>query len=116
MRRSGASSSTRRMWPVARMASGGAGARRVASSAGAEAGPAGSSPSYLGRWMRKVVPSPGRLETVTWPPDCATMPCTVARPRPVPPRSGRVVKNGSKSRGSASGGMPVPVSDTSSTT
>ena len=66
--------------------------------------------------LRSPLPRrPGALVTAICPPDCATMPCTVARPRPVPPRSGRVVKKGSKSRGSRSGAMPVPVSDTSST-
>src|SRR2546427_395102 len=33
------------------------------------------------------------------PPDCCTIPCTVAKPRPVPLPTSFVVKNGSKIRG-----------------
>jgi len=41
------------------------------------------------------------------------MPRTVERPSPVPLPSPLVVKNGSQMRASTSGGMPVPVSRTS---
>ncbi len=44
------------------------------------------------------------------------MPCTVASPSPVPLSLGLVVKNGSKIRDTTSGGMPVPVSLTDSST
>ena len=50
------------------------------------------------------------------PPDCLTMPNTVERPRPVPLPTSLVVKNGSKILSITSGGMPVPVSDTSIST
>jgi hypothetical protein len=75
----------------------------------------------IGRGLlpRQVDAEPGAAtgppSTAICPPDWAMMPCTVARPSPVPPFSGRVVKNGSNNRGRASGGMPQPVSDTSST-
>ena len=40
------------------------------------------------------------------------MPCTVARPSPVPSPDAFVVKNGSKMRGCVSRSMPMPVSVT----
>ena len=107
-RRSGASSSTSRIGaPGADAASGGSAASTFD----------GAAAIWRGRWMRKIVPSPIRLSTVIWPPDCATIPCTVAKPSPVPPFSRRVVKKGSKSRGKTSGGcrrryrqLPTPPS------
>src|SRR6478672_745322 len=50
------------------------------------------------------------------PPDCWTIPRTVARPRPVPLPCSFVVKKGSNAWSRVSGGMPWPVSDTSSRT
>ena len=44
------------------------------------------------------------------------MPSEIGRPSPVPSPRGLVVKNDSKMRGTASGGMPGPLSDTSTTT
>ena len=44
------------------------------------------------------------------------MPCSTANPMPVPSPTSRVVKKGSKMRSSISGGMPLPVSLTVSTT
>ena len=63
-----------------------------------------------------VVPSPGRLSTAMCPPDCATMPCTVARPSPVPPFSAGGEERARRAAAMTSGGMPLPVSPTSSTT
>jgi hypothetical protein len=62
----------------------------------------------------KVVPLPGSLYTHTLPPLCLTIPCTVARPRPVPEPIGFVVKNGSKTRSRVMASMPTPVSLTAS--
>ena len=59
-----------------------------------------------------MVPRPTALVQVTDPPCCRTMLKTTARPRPVPARSGLVVKNGSKTRSTTSGGMPLPESVT----
>ena len=50
------------------------------------------------------------------PPDCFTIPYTVARPRPVPFPTSLVVKNGSKMRAWVTASMPIPVSDTASIT
>jgi hypothetical protein len=41
-------------------------------------------PSHAGSVKRKVVPSPRRLSTTTWPPCASTMPRTIASPRPTP--------------------------------
>ena len=69
-----------------------------------------------GSRTRKVVPRPTALVQVTNPPCCRTMLKTTARPRPVPARSGLVVKNGSKTRSTTSGGMPLPESVTATAT
>jgi hypothetical protein len=61
-----------------------------------------------------VVPEPTRERTLMTPPAAATMRCEMASPRPVP-RS-RVVKNGTNSFGSTSGGMPGPESSMRSST
>ena len=50
------------------------------------------------------------------PPVCLTMPYTVERPSPVPLPTSLVEKNGSKILSMMSGGMPVPVSATSTST
>ena len=62
--------------------------------------------------MTKVVPCPGVLSTVIAPPCSVMMPCTTARPKPVPSPTSLVVKNGSKMRSRTSGAMPCPVSRT----
>ena len=51
-----------------------------------------------------------------YPPDCFTIPYTVASPSPVPLPVGLVVKNGSKSRAIVALSMPHPVSVTASST
>src|SRR3954467_2028029 len=61
-----------------------------------------------GSRRRTVVPSTGLLATETEPPCASTMAFTIGSPRPVPPASwGRRTKR-SKTRGSASSGMPTP--------
>ena len=64
----------------------------------------------------KLEPFSGSLSTQMYPPLCATMPYTVARPRPVLWVVGLVVKNGSKRWAFTSGVMPWPVSVTTSST
>jgi hypothetical protein len=39
----------------------------------------------LGRYTVNAAPAPAELSTWISPPDCLTIPCTVARPSPVPP-------------------------------
>ena len=51
-----------------------------------------------------------------YPPDCFTIPYTVASPRPVPLPFSLVVKNGSKSLAMVASSMPHPVSVTASST
>ena len=46
------------------------------------------------------------------PPDCSTMPYTVASPMPVPPSPPLVVKKGSKHRSIVAASIPTPVSTT----
>ena len=65
--------------------------------------------------MLTVVPCPGLLRMVAVPPDCLAKPYTWLKPRPVPLPTPLVVKNGSNTRGSVSGGMPAPVSVSSIT-
>ena len=65
-------------------------------------------PWAAGRRTVTVVPSPTLDAIPMWPPWRRTMEYEVASPRPVP--VARVVKNGSKTRGRASGGMPCPLS------
>ena len=65
----------------------------------------------------KVLPSPGKLCTVSSPPSAVTICLEIASPRPVPPYF-RVVElsacvNGWNRRASDSGQMPMPVSVTS---
>ena len=62
------------------------------------------------------MPCPTVELTSMKPPDCLTMPKTVESPRPVPLPTSLVVKKGSKIFSMTSGGMPVPVSDTSTIT
>ena len=50
---------------------------------------------------------PGRFSAVSRPPCCSTMPRETESPRPVPWPAARVVKNGSKIRGSNSGRIPL---------
>ena len=69
-------------------------------------------PSTVGRHISKHVPRPGALRNSTSPPAWVTMPCTVARPSPVPRPTALVVKNGSNTRAWTSGDMPMPVSVT----
>ena len=52
----------------------------------------------------------------TPPPDCLAKPNTCASPRPEPLPTSLVVKNGSNTRASTSGVMPVPVSLTETMT
>ena len=59
------------------------------------------------------MPWPGWLSTAMAPSCFWMMPCTTLKPRPVPCPTGLVVKKGSKTLVSCSGGMPVPVSATS---
>ena len=63
-----------------------------------------------------MVPRPGSLEILTWPPDCLTKPYTIDSPSPVPLPSGLVEKNGSNACSSTSGAMPEPVSVTATIT
>ena len=83
------------------------GARRRGVGAGA-----GSGTRVTGSSMVKIV-SPGRLCTLSLPPCSSRMPYDTLRPRPVPLPTIFVVKNGSKTRASASGAMPGPSSTTS---
>src|SRR5208282_1161194 len=64
-----------------------------------------------GNSMRKREPFPSALLTSILPPCDCTIPLASDNPRPVP--SLRVVKNGLKILGSASAGIPFPVSNTS---
>ena len=48
-----------------------------------------------------------------WPPDCLMKPYTMLSPSPVPLPGALVVKNGSNTWASTSGGMPLPLSLTS---
>src|ERR1051325_11104142 len=65
-----------------------------------------------GSTMRKVVPVPGSLCTSIAPSCACTMPCTTARPRPVPSPTDFVLKKGSNMRSRIRGSIPVPESDT----
>ena len=61
----------------------------------------------IGSRTANVVPR-SELSTSIRPPARVTMPCTIARPSPVPIFF--VVKNGSKMNGMISFGIPLPVS------
>src|SRR5207244_4312365 len=76
----------------------------------------GVSCGCAGTTMRNTLPLPGRLWTSIRPPWSATMPCAMARPRPVPCPGGLVVKNGSKIRPRISSGTPGPSSSNSTST
>ena len=90
--------------------------RRGAAPAARGASMAVSAPSARGKYTVNDVPLPTSLWTLTLPPLRRAMPCTVARPSPVPLPGPLVVKNGSKTRACTSGVMPVPVSVTESAT
>ena len=66
---------------------------------------------------QKVEPTPGVLSTPQLPPISSHSLRTIARPRPVPPKRRvmelSVCEKDWNRRGSASGGMPTPVSCTS---
>ena len=64
---------------------------------------------------RNVEPRPTSLSTVSSPPSDATIPWQMESPSPVPSPTGLVVKNGSNRRPMISGGIPDPVSWTSTT-
>ena len=100
MFRTSASSSTTRI--VRGAADGVTGA--VFSEAGCSSLPAS------GRNRLTVVPRPISDSIFTVPPDCFANPYTMLRPRPVPRPPVFVVKNGSNTRATTSGGMPLPVS------
>src|SRR5690606_38217187 len=70
--------------------------------------------SRAGKYTVKRAPRPGAESTKMAPWCASTARCTRARPRPDPPF--RVVKNGSKIRGTSSGAMPGPSSSTTSRT
>src|SRR5438105_1775714 len=61
----------------------------------------------------KRVPRPGSLATSIDPPSARTTVWQIESPSPVPAPMGRVVKNGSNTRGSSAAGMPGPLSSTS---
>ena len=64
---------------------------------------------------RNVLPRPISLSTAISPPSALRMPLQIQSPSPVPSPAGLVVKNGSKIRSRISGGIPTPVSRTSTT-
>src|SRR2546425_11860595 len=65
-------------------------------------------PQERGRSTVKRLPFPSCDSAVTRPPWVSAMPRTIARPRPVPPRSWCAWRDGAKTCGSASAGMPTP--------
>src|SRR5215813_12775326 len=70
-----------------------------------------------GRRIVNSVNSPSRLSTLIVPLCCwVTMSQAIDRPRPVPSPVGLVVKNGWKSLSRNSGGIPVPLSCTRTST
>src|SRR5262249_21704072 len=64
----------------------------------------------VGTRIRTVVPAPGEVSSSIAPPCAVTTWWLIARPRPVPPPTSLVVKNGSKTRSTTSGGIPGPSS------
>ena len=62
------------------------------SGSGFEGGAGRGLRSSTGKSSSKVVPSPGRLDTLTSPPHCCMKPFTIARPRPEPEPTPLVVK------------------------
>ena len=69
-----------------------------------------------GKMIRNVVPRPTSLSTASSPPKRVMMLWHTNSPSPVPTPTGLVVKNGSKMRERISGGIPAPVSLTSTIT
>src|SRR5215472_5919364 len=70
-----------------------------------------------GKRIVNSVNSPSRLSTAIVPPCCwVTMSQLIERPKPVPSPVGLVVKNGWKSLSRVSGGIPVPLSRTRTST
>ena len=72
----------------------------------------GGAEPATGNQMVNVVPSSSSVATSIAPPTSATIPWTSDKPRPVPAPTPLVVKNGSNTRSSTLGSMPVPVSRT----
>src|SRR5512138_530627 len=70
----------------------------------------------VGKARVTVVPLPGVDSKERLPPCSLMMPAETERPRPVPPLSRLVVKNGSVRRDRCSGSMPTPSSAMRSTT
>src|SRR5450756_892118 len=77
----------------------------------------GTATACSGSRTLKVVPRPSALSTVTRPPCISTSAFTMAKPRPVPGRPAILAfdprTNALNRRFASSGGMPIPVSDTS---
>jgi hypothetical protein len=71
-----------------------------------------ASGSATGQNSLNVVPFPTSLYTSTCPPDCLTIPWTVASPSPVPFPNPLVVKNGSNRWAFVSSVIPAPLSVT----
>src|SRR3990172_2044964 len=69
-----------------------------------------------GSLTKKLVPSPGLVFTIIFPPWSSMMPWLTARPSPVPLPTGFVVKKGSKSFSRFSSLIPGPVSLNSTST
>ena len=103
MWRMSSSSSTIRTLPPGRAGSGSPAARSRA---------AGPSVPTTGSVTTNEAPPPGATPAVIVPSCASTMPRQTARPMPVPPPAGLVVKNGSKIRLRTSSGMPGPLSCT----
>src|SRR5947199_586114 len=72
---------------------------------------AAGSPS--GSSTTNEAPPSSQFPARSTPPSSVTIPYDTESPRPLPSPGGLVVKNGSKIRGSASSGIPGPVSRTS---
>src|SRR5450759_2193950 len=72
--------------------------------------------STSGNSTDTLVPLPAEDWAQICPPDCRTMPWTVARPSPVPLPTSFVVKNGSKARARMASSIPAPLSATVSST
>src|SRR5690606_16495869 len=64
--------------------------------------------SSTGSQTENDAPLPGSVDTSTFPPISATVPATIASPRPVPSPGSFVVKKGSKMAPRCSSGMPGP--------
>jgi hypothetical protein len=93
--------------------------RRSSTSCGrTRLGPVARNASVAGTRTVKIEPSPTVLATSTVPPRSVTSRCTMCRPSPTPPKRREsepsTWRNISKMTGSASGGIPTPVSATTS--